>query len=303
MDSKYYLTTNRELYHYGIKGMKWGVRRYQNKDGSLTAKGKERYRNTKSGMSRFAGMLDPNMTFPAGYEPDTFTEIAAKPNDKGGYDWWTPTHSEVRDGRRSQEYLDDPDSAMEKHASKINAGNGSENGASNNCTKVAAVNCMAMMGWDYDAGRSMTGDANAFDYWFDGEEKLVADNVREAVDQKLSRTPAGSFGTIDLRRGDGRGGHVFNWQRKSDGSFSLVEGQPSGAAEVFTGSTPDECIGQYISKRPWFSPDATVRVYDMTNATPNFDHMGEDSVCRITDDPAYRPGILDRRTGQLYDNL
>lgn len=30
--------------HYGIKGMKWGVRRYQNKDGSLTSAGKTRER-------------------------------------------------------------------------------------------------------------------------------------------------------------------------------------------------------------------------------------------------------------------
>lgn len=32
-----------ELQHWGIKGMKWGVRRYQNKDGSLTPAGKQRY--------------------------------------------------------------------------------------------------------------------------------------------------------------------------------------------------------------------------------------------------------------------
>ena len=32
-----------ELYHHGTKGMKWGVRRYQNKDGSLTPAGKKRY--------------------------------------------------------------------------------------------------------------------------------------------------------------------------------------------------------------------------------------------------------------------
>ena len=31
-----------ELYHHGILGQKWGVRRYQNKDGSLTAEGKQK---------------------------------------------------------------------------------------------------------------------------------------------------------------------------------------------------------------------------------------------------------------------
>lgn len=32
-----------EIYHFGIKGQKWGVRRYQNKDGTLTPAGRERY--------------------------------------------------------------------------------------------------------------------------------------------------------------------------------------------------------------------------------------------------------------------
>lgn len=40
-----------ELHHHGIKGMRWGVRRYQNADGSLTADGRRRY---GYGSSRFS---------------------------------------------------------------------------------------------------------------------------------------------------------------------------------------------------------------------------------------------------------
>ena len=35
--------TPSELCHHGVKGQRWGVRRYQNKDGSLTPSGKKRY--------------------------------------------------------------------------------------------------------------------------------------------------------------------------------------------------------------------------------------------------------------------
>ena len=52
-----------ELKHYGIKGMKWGVRRFQNADGSLTADGRKRYgsediRNVKKQVDNGKNVVD-----------------------------------------------------------------------------------------------------------------------------------------------------------------------------------------------------------------------------------------------------
>jgi hypothetical protein len=58
MENKYVITAEgvlvdaNELRHWGIKGMKWGLRRYQNPDGSLTPAGRKRYTNPDGSLNK-----------------------------------------------------------------------------------------------------------------------------------------------------------------------------------------------------------------------------------------------------------
>ena len=53
---------NDELMHYGIKGMKWGVRRYQNADGTLTKQGKARAKGLKTKQKLVKTYLDRDVS-------------------------------------------------------------------------------------------------------------------------------------------------------------------------------------------------------------------------------------------------
>ena len=54
------------IYHHGVKGQKWGQRRYQNEDGSLTPQGMARYRKYRDAYMR------------AGYSKKVASELAMR---------------------------------------------------------------------------------------------------------------------------------------------------------------------------------------------------------------------------------
>lgn len=87
----YYSTPPRsdELWHHGIKGMRWGVRKYQNEDGSLTPAGERHYYRKdgslkRRGKKRQAVVRDAYNYFKRAVD-----------RDKGEYNQWAQNYSKA----------------------------------------------------------------------------------------------------------------------------------------------------------------------------------------------------------------
>ena len=70
-----------ELCHYGIRGMRWGIRRYQNPDGTLTEAGRKRVSKLHDSNSRLIGRRD-KLTKRMEFQTQKYANSISKANQK-----------------------------------------------------------------------------------------------------------------------------------------------------------------------------------------------------------------------------
>lgn len=74
------------LMHYGIKGQKWGVRRYQNRDGTYTELGKKRERDLRASYKVEKGLTDAEWSYYNGVAPSEKFPRTTKAELRKNYD-------------------------------------------------------------------------------------------------------------------------------------------------------------------------------------------------------------------------
>lgn len=123
-----YKNHDEALVHWGIKGMHWGVRRFQNVDGSLTTEGKSRYRRGKEYEKERTDLKnqDVERQKKLSKEYQEYTKESERlvkkyrldPDDGGGGDHERFSDKQLENaGRRYWEMQENMDSLMEKFES------------------------------------------------------------------------------------------------------------------------------------------------------------------------------------------
>ena len=239
-----------ELYHHGIKGQRWGVRRFQNKDGTLTEAGK-RQRNKKFGYQNISVSKSVYAN-----RPKT-AAVRSRTNEDNRLineiqTWDDNERKHILRGKqfvhnlkimsfKMSRIFDDVDAknglpkirkeeTKEETLQKVNPSKESHLASSgNNCCLCTIAYDMRRRGYDVIANQhapiNLLYDISAEDVsWMYGYPKEIKTGSAKNLELALSKQPNGSRGAAFCSWVNGSGGHVVAYEVEN-GRPVLYDGQ------------------------------------------------------------------------------
>lgn len=334
---------NDELTHHGIKNQHWGVRNgppypLDRKTSARIKKGhNETLRDKKKiGVSHYSSASGKSYRFPAGYGVERaknegnkwkdneshLMEVLAVDKGNGQVNYASIFDTGIGDyikngfNNESGEYNDYKLRTDIKRNIRENGFGGSDLGkiclqkinmdeekdsfgsTRNNCSKCSDMVELIMRGLSPDilsAGRSQYGMLDtANEYHWDGAIPYKEKSLTNIENRIKSFGNHGS-GTISVRRADGSG-HSMHFSRLKDGSIEVQDGQ---IAKTYSS------IGEALNAEG-HDFNQFCKITRLDCATPNVNHMKEDSVLRIDTNNANKTnnvkGAVVRNNTVYWDN-
>lgn len=232
----------RVICHHGILGQKWGIRRFQNRDGTLTSAGKQRKETERKGLSDTQKKILKGALITAGaaavvgggiYLAKTGKLDKLIDKGKGSLSGNSILNDTVQSSGNTIHY-DDLQSAV-KDANKVF---GTKEGT-NGCVPGAIAGCLRKLGIDAESkgspGQKQLDLAEVLSDCFPGRKEIpfmtaqkFGKSRADAEEFILNRMgKEDSFGAVGVQwlknsAGNSRGGHTFLWEVK-DGKVSFCD--------------------------------------------------------------------------------
>lgn len=291
LDDKYRRLVHSEidvLCHHGVKGQKWGVRNgppYPLKNKKNKANKKEATKTSKTTKTTKKDEAEFKVGITHLSAPDErFWRESVKASDLSrimnvaeGIMSGELSHLKRLKRESGKIQMSDAiDVNMRRNVSSDSgyANNASDPGLYNNCAKCSASLFLRALGYDVQAGRSAHGAlSTAGEYWFDGAVPYKEKSI-ENLEKRMASFGRQGKGMLGCRRADGSGHSVyFQNERGEDGKYKTV---------IYDGQ-----IGRkYDSLKDLFDAESFdesqfSRITNLSTATPNWEHLAEDSVSRV----------------------